>query len=145
METFKIMLALVLLYSAPAAALEINMDAIRYIESKGNPLAHNKVDDSRGLYQITPIVLKEWNAFHPAERMAPTDLWRPAVNFKIGNWYMNDRCPAMIKHFGKPDTIENRIICYNAGISYVKTGKPLPKITKKYITKYAALTNNEEK
>ena len=114
----------------------IDMNKIMMIESSGNPLAYRKIDDSIGLFQITPIVLKEWNNFHAKEQHTRADLWNPIINRKIADWYMNKRIPQMLKYFGKADTIPNRITAYNAGISYVAHDKPLPKITKLYIKKY---------
>jgi len=121
-------------------AFEMDMDVIAHIESSGNPLAWNKNEDSRGLYQITPILLKEWNNFHPKRSLAPSDLWNPAVSYTVAYWYLNVRIPQMIKLLGKMDTIENRIIAYNAGVNYVKTGKEIPPITKRYIDKYVRLS-----
>lgn len=119
-----------------AHAEEVNMSRIAMIESNGNPLAWNKAEDGRGLFQVNPICLREWNNFHPRDQHTPDDLFRAHVNAKIADWYINRRIPAMIKHYGKPDTIENRIIAYNAGISYVVNGKEIPQITKNYIKKY---------
>jgi len=122
--------------SALVQAEEIDLNKIIHIESSGNPLAWRKADDSRGLMQITPIVLKEWNNFHPREKHSANDLWNPAINKKIGSWYMNARIPQLLKHYGKPDTLKNRIISYNAGISYVVKGKAMPEITRSYLAKY---------
>ena len=119
-----------------AHATEIDLDKIAMIESSGNPLAWNRKDDSRGLYQITTICLKEWNNFHATKRYTMQDLWDVRINTEIAEWYLNKRIPQMIKHYGKEDTVENRIIAYNAGILYVKTGKPIPKITSDYLRKY---------
>jgi hypothetical protein len=119
-----------------ANASIIDMQRIAQIESSGNPLAHNKREDGRGLYQINPICLREWNNFHPREQYTPDDLFNAEINTRIADWYMNKRIPQMIRHFGKPDTVENRIICWNAGINYVKTGKEIPQITKNFIAKY---------
>jgi hypothetical protein len=118
------------------AQVVVDMDVIAMIESSGNPLAHNKRDDSRGLFQITKICLAEWNNFHPNQQFTMDDLWYPKVNRMIADWYINVRIPAMLKYFGKPDTIENRIIAYNAGINYVAKDLEIPKITKNYIKKY---------
>jgi len=119
-----------------ANAEVIDMDKIAMIESSGNPLAHNKRDDSRGLFQITKICLKEWNMYHPDNQYTMKDLWYPTVNRLIADWYLNKRIPQMIKHYGVDDTVENRIIAFNAGISYLVNGKEIPQITKNYIKKY---------
>lgn len=119
-----------------AKASLIDMNKIKKIESSGNPLAHRKQDNSRGLYQITPAVLQEWNAFHPRNTHTSQDLWNPAVNYKIADWYLSKRIPAMLKHYKKDVTVKNLIISYNAGISYVVSGKRLPKTTQAYLKKY---------
>jgi len=129
---------IIILWATVASAGEIKVDMykIAMIESSGNPLAHNKKDDSRGLYQITPICLKEYNNFHLKGQYTMDDLWNASVSTIIADWYINVRIPQMLKHFNAPDTIENRIIAFNAGIYYVAQNKPLPKITKDYIKKY---------
>lgn len=125
---------------AYSAQLEVNMDAIKMIESSGNPRAYNKGSKARGLYQITPILLKEWNNFHPKQQYTADSLWDIEVNVEIANWYLHNRIPKMLRYFKKPVTIENVLISYNAGINYVVTGNPLPTETKNYIKKYARLT-----
>jgi soluble lytic murein transglycosylase-like protein len=120
-------------------AVEINLDAIAMIESSGNPRAWNKKDDSRGLYQITPICLKEFNNFHPTVEYSMDDLWDRTTSKEIASWYLNRRIPQMIKYYGKPVTIENILIAYNAGISYVAYDKPIPEITRRYLEKYFRL------
>lgn len=134
-----VLLLIATCFKCHASDTLIDMNKIMMIESSGNPLAHNKRDDSRGLYQITPIVLTEWNNFHPRRIYKPTDLWSPAVNFEIADWYMNVRIPSMFKYFNIKDTVQNRIIAYNAGISYLTKKKEIPTITKKYIEKYARI------
>lgn len=119
----------------PAAADEIDLNKIMMIESSGNPLAWRKADDSRGLYQVTPICLKEFNNFH-SKKYTKNDLWSPAINREIAEWYLTVRIPQMLKHYKIPDTVNNRLIAYNSGISCLVKNKPLPKITKRYIEKY---------
>lgn len=112
----------------------VDMNKIYFIESSNNPKAYNKRSQAKGLGQITPIVLKEWNNFHPSNTVVEDDLFNPEVNKQIANWYMNERIPAMLKYFKKEDTAMNRLIAYNAGIARV--GKVLPKETDNYIKKY---------
>jgi soluble lytic murein transglycosylase-like protein len=114
---------------------EIALDKIRKIESNDNPKAYNRYSQARGLYQITPICLKEYNNFHDI-KYSLEELYNPEINTRIAEWYLQVRIPQMLKHYHKPDTDENRIIAYNAGIMWVVNGKPLPKETKEYIRKY---------
>lgn len=113
----------------------LNMERIKSIESSGNIFAYNKSSGARGLYQITPIVLKEYNNFHK-EKYSKQDLFKADVNEKIARWYINKRIPQMLKYYNRDLSIENILISYNAGISYVVSGKKLPKETKEYIRKY---------
>jgi hypothetical protein len=53
---------------------------------------------------------------------------------------MNTRIPQMLKAYKIPDTIDNRLWAYNAGIGNVKKGR-LPKETRNYIRKYHKLEN----
>lgn len=119
-----------------AGAEMIDLDKIIMIESSGNPRAWRKADDSRGLYQITPICLKEYNNFHPGAEYSMDDLWNTSISTVIADWYLNVRIPQMLRHFGVPDSARNRIIAYNAGISYLADNKPLPKKTVAYLKKY---------
>jgi len=116
------------------ASSDIDMNKIYSIESSNNEKAHNKSSNAKGLGQITPIVLKEWNNLHPKDKHSDRDLFNKDVNKKIASWYMNKRIPQMLKSMKKPDTAENRLIAYNAGIGRV--GKILPRETANYIKKY---------
>ena len=133
----------VLLYSLLVAsvcgAVEIDMEKIAQIESSNNPLAWNKKDDSRGLFQITPICLEDYNNFHPKAKHTMDDLWNVSISTLIADWYINQRIPQMLRYYDREDTVENRIIAFNAGISYVVSGKSIPKITKDYLRKYGEL------
>lgn len=135
----------------------IDMNKIMMIESSGNPRAFNPNDNSVGLFQITPICLEEANRLAPDEivgrnctginylhlgaycerrKLTQDDLFNPLINTRIAKWYLTERIPAMIRYYKKPVTVENILISYNAGISYVVQDKPLPKITKDYLRKY---------
>jgi len=118
---------------------KVDMSVIKQIESSGNPNAYNKGSQAIGLYQITPIVLEEWNNYHPNDKHESDDLYTGEINKKIAEWYMMKRIPQMIKHYGKEDSIQNRLIAYNAGIKYVKDGvsvDKLPDETQGYLEKY---------
>jgi hypothetical protein len=116
------------------ASTDIDMNKVYSIESSNNPNAHNKSSNAKGLGQITPIVLKEWNNLNPKDKHSDADLFKADVNKKIASWYMNKRIPQMLKAKGLKDTLDNRLVAYNAGIS--KVGKILPRETADYIKKY---------
>ena len=125
----------------PCSAQEIDINAIIQIESSGNPLAYNKRSQARGLMQITPICLDDYNGNGGVIFSVRTEeLFDPKINIMIGKWYLNYRIPQMLNYYGYPDTIENRLIAYNAGISFVVKGWALPKETRDYIKKYRKLT-----
>lgn len=118
----------------------IDMNHLKMMESSGDPMSFNKHSKARGLYQITPIVLDEWNNFNKKARYSREDLFNPDVNTKIADWYMHKRIPQMLTHFKKPLTVDNMLISYNAGINYVVDGSNLPDETKEYLKRYHSRT-----
>lgn len=115
--------------------VKVILSILIIIESSGNPLAYNPKTHAVGLCQITPIVLKEWNNYHPKEQYLLPALWDEKVNKKIAEWYVNTRIPQMLKFYGIKDCVRNRLWAYNAGIKRVIKGI-MPKETKRYIEKY---------
>lgn len=128
-------LVIAIVSHADTPVVWIDLAKIAQIESSGNTRAWNKVDDSRGLYQITPICLQEWNNYHPAKQYTMDDLWTVSINEEIAGWYLNVRIPQMLRHYKIDDSVENRIWAYNAGIGNVVKGR-MPKITQNYLRKY---------
>jgi hypothetical protein len=114
-----------------------NMAIIQRIESNGNPLAYNKHSGARGLYQLMPCVLQEYNQYNNT-RYTKNDLFNASINTKIAHWYMLVRISDMLRAYRKPATIENYIKSYNAGIRSVVKGY-MPVETRKYIAKYRKL------
>ena len=122
---------------------DVDMNKIYMIESSMNPNALNEKSQARGLGQITPIVLKEWNNFNPKNTYTDDQLFNPEINRQISSWYMNKRIPQMLRHFKIPDTVDNRLATYNWGIGRVKQwysqgaeSNRLPTETINYINKY---------
>jgi hypothetical protein len=115
----------------------IDLSVIVQIESSGNPYAYNPRTKAHGLYQILKICLIDYNNYH-AKKYTLKDLYNPAKARKVADWYLHHRIPEMLKFYGKERTIENILICYNAGIKYaVKRIKP--RETRNYIKKYKRL------
>ena len=83
-----------------------------------------------------PIVLQEWNNFHKDQPLTQKKLFDAETNKKVSDWYMNERIPQMLKALKIPDTLRARLISYNAGVSYLKNKKSLPKETVNYLKKY---------
>lgn len=119
--------------------LPVNLDVIVKIESQGRPKAYNRHTQARGIFQITPIVLKEWNQWHPEVHFHTEDLFDPKINAEIARWYLGVRIPEMLNYYHKPITIENVIISWNAGIKYVVLNDRIPDETKNFIEKYKRL------
>jgi hypothetical protein len=121
-------------------AQEVDLSIIAQIESSNNPLAYNKRTQATGLYQITPICLKDYNSYHKGMEYALNEMFEPSKGYSVALWYLETRIPQLLKHYGKPDTLETRLISYNCGIGCID--KPLPVETKNYIIKYHKLERN---
>lgn len=113
---------------------KIDLNAIAMIESSGNPKAVGLAGDS-GLFQITPVLLKEYNAL-TRSKVQQTELFHPGVSRKIADWYLHKRIPQLLRHFKKPVTVRNIIIAWNAGIKVVKKGTKIPRVTALFLSKY---------
>lgn len=150
-----ILLALSLTGSAHAT---VKMEAIKQIESGGNPKAYNKRSGARGLYQITPICLAHYNDEN-LRNFSMDDMFDPEKNERVATWYF-----AWLERQDLDDV--EQIIAYNWGIGNLKkykrdSEKPqecvpylepdgsvssvcpkvveLPKETQDYLTKYQCL------
>jgi hypothetical protein len=129
-----------LLFTYQLSAQRIDLDIIAKIESSGNTYAHNKTDGgSRGMYQISPICLKDYNQINDTNYELK-DLFNLDVNRKIASWYFEVRIPYMLKRNNIKVTLENKIISYNAGIRYLINNEPIPTSTRNYIEKYKNLS-----
>ena len=132
---------LMLVFNTQSAFAEviINMDAIKQIESSGNPGAFNKQSKCRGWYQVSEVCLKDFNQVHGTNyNYKRADLYDPQINSRIAHWMMDERIPQLLRHFKLKDTLEHRLLCYNAGIKAVKDGR-MPSESKQYIIKYKNL------
>lgn len=113
---------------------QIDLHAIAMIESSGNPKAVGLAGDS-GLFQITPVLLKEYNAL-TRSTVRQDELFHPGISRKIADWYLHKRIPQLLRHFKKPVTVQNIIIAWNAGIKCVKKGGKIPRVTALFLKKY---------
>lgn len=118
----------------------VDMGVVAIIESGGNPGAvrETATDRSYGLFQVSPICLKEWNNFHPQDRYGLVDLLDAENNTRIAYWYMNERLPRLLRHYKVPVTVSSLITAYNAGIENARKGR-VPPVTKAYIKRYFQL------
>lgn len=117
----------------------INLNAIETIESNHNPLAFNKKMNARGLYQITPINLKDYNQVNKTS-IKPDELFNPIINKKIATWYFNVRLVQFFNHYHITLNEKNLIVAYNSGINTLVKKKSLPIETILYLKKYSNLT-----
>lgn len=119
----------------------IDMRVIAQIESSGNPLAYNYRSMAAGTFQVTPVCLKEWNNFYPKEKYSFKDLFKPNINWKIADWYMNNRIPKMLNYFHVEDSVNERLRAYNCGIK-CSVDDRTPQETQRYIEKYHEKTRD---
>ena len=113
----------------------INLTKIAKIESNFDSTAINPAGDCYGLFQISEICLKEYNLKHKTNYKIK-DLFSVAINGKIAKWYFEVRIPQLLKAYGYKITINNKIICYNAGINTLVKNKEIPSKTVWYINQY---------
>lgn len=122
--------------------IKMCLEFIKQIESAGDSLAFNHTDGgSRGLYQISPSCLKEYNRV-THHKYTLDDLFKVKVNTQIAVWMIDVEIPMLLKHYKIEDTLENQIICYNAGIDFLVSKRTIPTTTKEYIVKYKKLLKN---
>lgn len=119
---------------------EIDLHIIAIIESNGNELAYNQKTQARGLYQITPICLEDFNRWNgEGLKYIKDDIYNYIRASVVADWYLNIRIPQLLKHYNKPITIETILWCYNAGIGNLLKGI-MPKETRNYIKRYNQLS-----
>lgn len=118
---------------AKCRAEVVDMSIIQKIESNGNPLAVGNAGE-RGLYQIMPCVLKEYNQYHKV-KYSWGQMFDPQKNTQVAYWYLNVRIPALLNYYKLPISTNSVIRAYNAGIRSVVKGYT-PRETRIYLTKY---------
>ena len=115
------------------------LQALIQAESSGNPKAKSS-KGAHGLMQITQPALTDYNTFQGAN-FSLDDMLNPDLNKQVGTWYLDSRIPQMLTHYKFPDTLENRLWAYNAGIGNVRKGIQ-PQETKEYIAKILEMLNS---
>lgn len=121
----------------------VDLNVIASIESSNNPNAVGDGGLALGLYQLHECVIKDAKRHFKCD-YSHQDALNPEKAHKIANWYINAEIPRLLRHFRIPDTIENRLIAYNAGIRTLTQGRVIPKITKRYIKKYKEMAKCED-
>ncbi len=123
----------------------IELEFIKKIESAGDSCALNLTDGgSRGLYQINPVGLRDYNKYHK-KKYTLEDLWNAEINKRIAVWMFEKRIPQLLRAYGFRNTINNQIICYNAGIDFLVSKRKIPRGTIKYIEKYRKMCEKNSK
>lgn len=113
----------------PALAESVNLSIIERIESGGNPNAvSNK--GAIGSFQITPIALRDFNQ-QTNSQLDTSDLRSAEISAHVAIWLLEVRAPQLL---GVRDSVRNRLITFNCGISCVD--KRLPLETKNYLKRY---------
>jgi len=110
------------------------MSIIKHLESSGYERAESCC--ARGLYGVGKPALAEYNQKFGTS-FTYDDLFVGHINALVGWWYMGIRIPQMLRYFDIEDTIENRLIAYNAGINYLVEKKRIPDETVEYLKRYA--------
>jgi len=118
-------------------------DALIMQESSGNPSAYNPESGARGLGQITPIALKDFNQENPNTNYTMDDMYDPQKNMRVAYWTLYKRIPQFLRNKNMALTIENVLATYNYGIGNVSKTKPedYPDETKNYIKNIKVILN----
>jgi len=137
----------------PRPGVVIDLDCIIEIESSGNQNAVNEKSGARGLCQITKNTWEECT-MQLKEDWDWSEAFDPDKNRVIGEYYMNERIPQMLKHDQLPDTIETRLAAYKWDLGsilklYLQYGtrwqEHTPTETQNYIKKYGELVALKKK
>lgn len=126
----------------------VDIHIIGLIESSGDPLAYNVQSGAVGLYQICPIVLKDYNVNHDDgyhSKYTLDEMYNADYASLVATWYINFQIPEYLTRYKISDTITSRLIAYNWGIGHLrkwfKNGShwnKLPKETRQYVKRYFA-------
>jgi hypothetical protein len=74
--------------------------AIGTVESKNDPMAYNAQEEATGIYQIRPILLKDYNQ-RTGQSYVLTDCYNPEISNKILLFYFNRFSPCDFESFCK--------------------------------------------
>lgn len=99
-------------------------------ESKGNPRAYRKESEARGLMQITPIVLAEWNQHNPKRKYSIEELFNPKINRELGKWYLERIEDFYLPRYGLEAHEENILASWTIGPT--KHGKEIGDVKKNF-------------
>lgn len=88
MKVFLILISLFLPTGSPVGEIIASkdtklVDAIIYVESRGDSMAHNKREDAVGVLQIRPIMLREVNRLLGYDKYTLKDRWSKAKSIEM--------------------------------------------------------------
>ena len=137
---FILLLGIILIFFVQKAeGAEIDINKIILIESSGDSKAYNRRTDARGLMQITPICLLDYNN-NNKQKYTKNQLFNPLINRKIGIWYLTKKIPQYLKYYKIKNTTRNVLICFHDGIGnlrkYLDGKRKLGKEMLGYLKKY---------
>jgi soluble lytic murein transglycosylase-like protein len=116
--------------------VEIDLSAIKQIESSGNPRAYNKRSGATGAFQLTQPVIDDWNRLQkPPAKVMLNDMYDELRAAQLASWYLHERIPQMLQVYKLPVNEENVLAAYNAGIGRMRK-RPWPAETDQYVKKY---------
>lgn len=134
-------IALCFLFSAGIAHADMmNLDSIRKIESQDGKYVLNPEEGAYGPFQIRIKALRDFR-HETGSKWKLHDMYNEAKAAHVAIWYLEVRIPALLKAWGHADTLENRIVAWNCGITCV--GDIIPPGTKRYIRDYKSLQNKK--
>ena len=94
-------------------------------ESSGNPDSVNPADPSRGLMQLTPGALSDFNKA-VGRSYSFDDMFIPYKNIEAGTWYFASR-------YRKTGILRDAIAAYNAGLGNIPAGYAHADKVEKYL------------
>lgn len=135
-----------LMIGATSGYAEMNLDALAMIESSNRPSAFNPKTKATGIFQITPIALKDFNS-EVGSSLRLKDMYIEEKNAHVAIWTLEERIPQFIKAYNLKDDLLTRIAIWNWGIDHTikwhRAGaefKKLPKETRDFYKKYKMIT-----
>lgn len=128
------------------AGAEVSLDALAMIESSNKPWKFNPKTKATGLFQITPIALKDFNN-EVGSSLKLKDMYIEEKNAHVAIWTLEERIPQFIKVYKLKDDLLTRIAIWNWGIdntiNWHRSGakfRELPLETRNFYKKYKRIT-----
>jgi soluble lytic murein transglycosylase len=94
-------------------------------ESTGDPDAQNPSDPSKGLMQITPGALSDFNKAI-GRSYTFDDMFVPYKNIEVGTWYI-------VSRYNKTNDMTQALAAYNAGLGNISAGLGYADKVKSYV------------